>query len=201
MAKLVAIASFLLVKFASSSGPLRHPQIRALTAWYSKDPCSGKYSNDKAITGTQKTEYCIGTGNNSGGVVETGGQGFGNGGGGAVGLVCDLVDGRGNANKAAKPFIVEYWYATENTDNTTEYLPILEEKIFRLASQNLYWCLAGETNNTDFLVPMNTTQSIEARKQGIFGVISNPKDIKVDSKLLNSGNDFTKHARIGFSTF
>ena len=199
MVHIVVVFLSLLVQFASGSGPLRHPQIRALTAWYSKDLCTGKFSNDKAST--QRLEDCKGTGNSTGGVIETGSEGIGNGTGSASGLVCDLVNGRRNANKAAKPFIVEYWYATENTDNTTDYLPILEEKIFRIASENLHWCFARDSNNTNVLIPMNTTQSIQARQNGIFGVISDPNDIKVDSKLFNSGNDITTYTQTACSTF
>jgi len=165
MVKLLLICSFLVVGVASASFKLRHPRARALSAWYSRDPCTGKYSNDKATS--RSAGSCVNTGNISVGRKDE--------------QHCDLVsEGDSNFNITAQAIGVEFWYSTENIDNITNYLAVLEEKIFRVVFSNLSWCYAGNNNDTSALTTMDTPEVALAKELGILGVTSSPKDVKVN---------------------
>jgi hypothetical protein len=194
--KVSLIYTFLCIRVASSAGALRRPPVRALTEWYTRDPCTHQVSNDNEPV-TVRAEDCEGAGSiggiggDSANSTDRGGIG---GDGGTTGnanttttegdLTCDIVKG-GSSNSTAQQVTVEYWYTTENTDNTTNYLPILEEKLFRTSSANMSWCFAGKTSESNHLVTMNTTEVVMAKDMGVLGISSSPVDVQVDCTYVH----------------
>jgi hypothetical protein len=167
---LISIVIFLHV--VSSAAKLRRPSVRTLTGWYTRDPCTKEVSNDKQDTNLS-AEGCP---------VEPSLYRGGSGSPGST-ITCDIVDG-GIWNTSTQLIPVQYWYSVEATRNSTDYLSVLEEKMFRITSENVSWCFAGNTSDTFYLDTMNTTEVNMAKDLGIVSVSSSPTDKQRNGKYV-----------------
>jgi hypothetical protein len=135
---------------------------------------------------TVRAEDCEGSGSTDRGGIEGSGGTAGNSNKTTIedDLTCDIVQNR-SSSSSAQEVIVEYWYTVENTDNTTNYLPILEEKLFRTSSESISWCFAGKTSDSNHLVTMNGPEVVMAKDIGVLGISSSPVDEQVDCTYVH----------------
>lgn len=112
-------------------------------------------------------------------------------------LECDLRQPSDDAFAPAEPTRITFFFAVENIDNSTDWLPTLENKIFGAISEELNLCTAEseagrlrkDKDQSDRRRKLKTLDSEEvqrARALGVVGLSSSPDDvIRDDRKLLH----------------
>lgn len=128
-----------------------------------QNPCTGSWSNDEEVT---NIDDCENYGND--GVV-----GGSSGNGGDRDTTDEVLDCNiATADDPTSPemiYPVEYWYGVKSTSNDTDWLPIIEEKIYNVATGRINDCLG-------YTALRRQLQEPTARRLGILSSTSAPAD-------------------------
>ena len=137
-----------------------------------QNPCTGSWSNDIEVLSISNCEdYNQGDSGLSGGSSR--------------GSEDCSIQTKDDPESPVVSHLVEFWYCVETDDMTSknfQWLPVLEEKIYNVATDRINWCL-GYTAVRSLLVA--TDESSQSRRLGILNATSSPKDvIRSDGEIL-----------------
>lgn len=180
--------SAIFLSFTNATETSRLLRVRGLAEFQSRigkyrNPCTGSWSNELKAASAQDCES--GSGGLSGGSGTSGGgsgSDRGDGFGGSDYDDCSIQhDDDPNSPTVQRP--VEYWYCVESSSNNTkEWLPILEEKIFAIARDRLTWCIGYPVRRS-----LMVAEELTSRKLGVLAVTSQPTDtVRSDGTILSS---------------
>ena len=153
-----------------------------------QNPCTLSWSNDVGVLSITDCDAYNNANSNDGAITGSSGLVGGNGGGNDIGNGSN--DGsRGDGDSPSNDcsittsddptaptvfYPVEYWYCVETTENnTSSWLPTLEQKIYEIAVDQMTWCIGYPVRR---LQQAAVDQMTTSRQLGILSVTSQPTD-------------------------
>ena len=100
----------------------------------------------------------------------------------AIGDMNCVVGSPFNSSAETKITTLEYWYGVESTDNTTSFMPAVENSIFETSIQTVSWCYQYGGGRRVEEAGKSYFEDKDGRRLGIMTITGAPQDYAFNNR-------------------